>query len=76
MSNEAKSIVYGRFIDLIKKELTQALSELQLLEPILRDPDFKIGQPEDYTRHQAVFLMPYVAAFAEVMQERAKGEAE
>ena len=42
--------------EVLKDEIVTALSELQVLEKEMQEPDFKIGKPEDYPQYSRLFI--------------------
>ena len=66
------------FFDHIKAEITQATSELQILEnELASNPDFEISDPDQLTYHQYKLIRPVMLSFmAHVEKQLNKSEDE
>ena len=56
--------------NLILKELTLAISELQALEAEMSEDDFIIRSPSNYSHHQYQFLNPIMEGMGRVFVEQ------
>jgi hypothetical protein len=60
----------AEFFDHLKAEITQAISELQILEnELAANPDYEISNPEQFTYHQYKLIRPVMLSFMEHMEK-------